>query len=173
MLFPHMKSKQQVFFPTRSDLIKMMSIVEKRIPIEYVFCFLFLWYCYSCTLTPRMAIPQELKNELVRTGRYNSYVRYLNQSLDSNNAEDLSYFLSIDYFCTFSTGSEHGQILLDILREKGDTLFFKALTLLNQSEKINVKGYILIGIDNQKKYNISNLIKEYPKSFGYLNIKPW
>ena len=36
MLFPHMKSKQQVFFSTRSDLIKMMSIVEKRIPIEYV-----------------------------------------------------------------------------------------------------------------------------------------
>lgn len=32
----HMKSKQQVFFSTRSDLIKMMSIVEKRIPIEYV-----------------------------------------------------------------------------------------------------------------------------------------
>ena len=31
-----MKSKQQVFFSTRSDLIKMMSIVEKRIPIEYV-----------------------------------------------------------------------------------------------------------------------------------------
>ena len=72
----------------------------------------------------------------------------------SNLSILLSYFLSIDYFCTFSTGSEHGQILLDILREKGDTLFFKALTLLNQSEKINVKGYILIGIDNQKKYNI-------------------
>ena len=31
-----MKSKQQVFFSTRSDLIEMMSIVEKRIPIEYV-----------------------------------------------------------------------------------------------------------------------------------------
>ena len=29
-------SKQQVFFSTKSDLIKMMSIVEKRIPIEYV-----------------------------------------------------------------------------------------------------------------------------------------
>ena len=31
-----MKSKQQVFFLTKSDIIKMMSIVEKRISIEYV-----------------------------------------------------------------------------------------------------------------------------------------
>ena len=32
----HMKSKQQIFFLTKSDIIKMMSKVEKRIPIEYV-----------------------------------------------------------------------------------------------------------------------------------------
>ena len=31
-----MKSKQQIFFLTKSDIIKMMSKVEKRIPIEYV-----------------------------------------------------------------------------------------------------------------------------------------
>ena len=31
-----MKSKQQIFFLTKSDLIKMMSVVERRIPIEYV-----------------------------------------------------------------------------------------------------------------------------------------
>lgn len=56
---------------------------------KYLLCFLFLWHCYSCTLEPRIAIPQELKQELVRTGHYNSYVRLLNQSLDSNNVEDL------------------------------------------------------------------------------------
>lgn len=32
----HMKSKQQIFFLTKSGIIKMMSKVEKRIPIEYV-----------------------------------------------------------------------------------------------------------------------------------------
>ena len=32
----HMKTKQQVFFLTKLDIIKMMSKVEKRIPIEYV-----------------------------------------------------------------------------------------------------------------------------------------
>lgn len=32
----HMKSKQQIFFLTKLDIIKMMSKVEKRIPIEYV-----------------------------------------------------------------------------------------------------------------------------------------
>lgn len=32
----HMKSKQQIFFLTKSDIIKMMSKVEKRIPIGYV-----------------------------------------------------------------------------------------------------------------------------------------
>lgn len=31
-----MKSKQQIFFLTKSDIIKMMSKVEKRIPIGYV-----------------------------------------------------------------------------------------------------------------------------------------
>lgn len=31
-----MKSKQQIFFLTKSDIIKMMSIVEKRIPIDYI-----------------------------------------------------------------------------------------------------------------------------------------
>lgn len=31
-----MKSKQQIFFLTKSDIIEMMSIVERRIPIEYV-----------------------------------------------------------------------------------------------------------------------------------------
>lgn len=31
-----MKTKQQVFFLTKLDIIKMMSKVEKRIPIEYV-----------------------------------------------------------------------------------------------------------------------------------------
>lgn len=32
----HMKIKQQIFFLTKLDIIKMMSKVEKRIPIEYV-----------------------------------------------------------------------------------------------------------------------------------------
>ena len=32
----HMKTKQQIFFLTKLDIIKMMSKVEKRIPIEYV-----------------------------------------------------------------------------------------------------------------------------------------
>ncbi len=32
----HMKTKQQVFFLTKLDIIKMMSKVEKRNPIEYV-----------------------------------------------------------------------------------------------------------------------------------------
>ena len=125
---------------------------------KYLLCFLFLWHFYSCTLEPRIAIPQELKQELVRTGHYNSYVRLLNQSLDSNNAEDLSHFLSIDYFSTCSTGSEHGQILLEILREKGDVFVFKALTLLSQSKKTSVKGYLLIGIDIQGKCDISYFI---------------
>ena len=31
-----MKSKQQVFFLTKSDLIKMMSIVEEKVPLEYI-----------------------------------------------------------------------------------------------------------------------------------------
>jgi hypothetical protein len=31
-----MKSKQQIFFLTKSDIIKMMSIVERKIPIDYV-----------------------------------------------------------------------------------------------------------------------------------------
>lgn len=31
-----MKTKQQIFFLTKLDIIKMMSKVEKRIPIEYV-----------------------------------------------------------------------------------------------------------------------------------------
>ena len=31
-----MRSKQQIFFLTKSDIIKMMSIVKKRIPIEYI-----------------------------------------------------------------------------------------------------------------------------------------
>lgn len=31
-----MKSKQQIFFSTKTDIIKMMAIVERRIPIEYV-----------------------------------------------------------------------------------------------------------------------------------------
>lgn len=30
-----MKSKQQIFFLTKSDIVKMMSMVEIRIPIEY------------------------------------------------------------------------------------------------------------------------------------------
>ena len=140
---------------------------------KYLLCFLFLWHFYSCTLEPRIAIPQELKQELVRTGHYNSYVRLLNQSLDSNNVEDLSHFLSIDYFSTCSTGSEHGQILLEILREKGDVFVFKALTLLSQSKKTSVKGYLLIGIDSQGKCDISYFIEKYPRSFGYLKIKPW
>ena len=32
----HMKTKQQIFFLTKLDIIKMMSKIEKRIPIEYV-----------------------------------------------------------------------------------------------------------------------------------------
>ncbi len=39
-----MKSKQQVFFLTKSDLIKMMSVVEEKVPLEYILmggiCFL-------------------------------------------------------------------------------------------------------------------------------------
>ena len=31
-----MKSKQQVFFLTKSDLIKMMSVVEEKVPLEYI-----------------------------------------------------------------------------------------------------------------------------------------
>ena len=30
------KSKQQIFFLTKLDIVKMMSIVKRRIPIEYV-----------------------------------------------------------------------------------------------------------------------------------------
>ena len=30
------KSKQQIFFSTKQDTIKMMTLVERRIPIEYV-----------------------------------------------------------------------------------------------------------------------------------------
>ena len=30
-----MKSKQQIFFLTKADIVKMMSMVEIRIPIEY------------------------------------------------------------------------------------------------------------------------------------------
>ena len=29
------KSKQQIFFLTKADIVKMMSMVEIRIPIEY------------------------------------------------------------------------------------------------------------------------------------------
>ena len=31
-----MKSKQQVFFLTKLDLIKMMSVVEEKLPLEYI-----------------------------------------------------------------------------------------------------------------------------------------
>lgn len=31
-----MKSKQQVFFLTKLDLIKMMSVVEEKVPLEYI-----------------------------------------------------------------------------------------------------------------------------------------
>ena len=31
-----MKSKQQVFFFKKSDLIKMMSVVEEKVPLEYI-----------------------------------------------------------------------------------------------------------------------------------------
>lgn len=31
-----MRSKQKIFFSTKLDIIKMMSIVEKIIPIEYI-----------------------------------------------------------------------------------------------------------------------------------------
>ena len=31
-----MKSKQQVFFLTQLDLIKMMSVVEEKVPLEYI-----------------------------------------------------------------------------------------------------------------------------------------
>ena len=31
-----MKSKQQVFFLTKSDIIKMMSVVEENFSVEYI-----------------------------------------------------------------------------------------------------------------------------------------
>ena len=29
------KSKQQIFFLTKSDIVKMMTVVERKIPIKY------------------------------------------------------------------------------------------------------------------------------------------
>ena len=40
-----MKSKQQVFFLTKSDLIKMMSVVEEKVPLEYILMGGFCFFC--------------------------------------------------------------------------------------------------------------------------------
>ncbi len=138
---------------------------------KYSVIFLVLWCCYSCDIIPQRPLSYELKKELIREGQYFNYVKLLNRSLNSNNVNDLSRFLSLDYFYTLSTGSEHGQVLLELLQKKGDAFFLQALTILNQSERINVKAYLLIGIDNQQHHRIDFFIKQYPKTFESLNIE--
>ena len=138
---------------------------------KYSVIFLVLWCCYSCDIIPQRPLSYELKQELFKEGRYFNYVKLLNTSLNSNNVNDLSLFLSLDYFNTLSTGSEHGKILLELLQKKGDAFFLQALTILNQSERTNVQAYLMIGLDNQQQYSFDYYIKHYPKTFESLNLE--
>lgn len=150
----------------------MVRGMKKNISIYILFFGLLCIQCFPC-VPSTIGVPQELKQELVRTWRYGPYVELLNTATDSNTSTDLSQFLKIDWFSSLPTGSGHGQILLDVLQKKGDEFFLQALLPLDDTERLNVKRYILIGIDNHSEHSIENLIEDYPQWFKLLHISLW
>lgn len=123
--------------------------------------------CVAC-VRPALIIPDTLETHLRYSSSYRHYVKLVNRAKDKDTTA-LKELLLIDYICD-GASYEHGDILIQLLKNLGDDFYSNVLKTVPADQKSILQDYFMVGMDIRKKECVFRVDKKYPKTFNELEF---